>query len=1298
MAFFTYRTGLKSLVLFVTLVVLHASSFGQQSVARQWSETQLSCIRKYFAKPTVHARHLSHVSIAMYDAWAVYDDEAQPYLLGQTWGGFNCPFNGITMPADGDLLAAQEKAISYAAYRTLWNRYTIFAPGANLLTIQGYLNDRMALLGYDTAITSTDYSDGDPAKLGNYIAAKFQEFALQDGSNQQLNYANTQYAPINGQLQPAYPGNPDVVDPNRWQALVLGQCVDQSNNPVECPPGTGTPALSHEWGNVIPFALTEDQADTLERDGLNWKVYLDPGPPPYLDTTVQTGMDESFFKWGYVMNIIWHSFHNNDDGVMVDASPNSVGGLNITSNAQLPQTFEDYQAFYNLYEGGVNDPGHAINPATGVPYEPQMIPRKDFSRVLSQYWADGPNSETPPGHWFKLFNEVEDNMALLSIEKRWMGEEAVSDLEWDIKGYFALGGGIHDAAIACWGTKGYYDYTRPIMAIRWMGVKGQSTDLNLPHYHPAGLPLIPGYIELVEEGDSLAGDNNEHLYKIKIFSWKGPFAATGEDGAGWLLAENWWTYQTAGFVTPPFAGYYSGHSTYSRTAAEIMTLITGDEYFPGGMAEFVAAQDEYLLADDGPSATVKLQWATYRDASDQCSLSRIYGGLHPPQDDIPGRTVGLIVGPQAVNKANEFFHSNPAQVALATQTAIISDANVGVSWSVTITFDKAMDQSVAPQLILLNNAAASSLELTGGMWTDALHYVAEYNVLDNNVTIGNIVISAQGAQDLNGVSNMPGVSAAFSIDTQNPTATTNIIGAEAIINESSVEANNGFDVIVEFSEEMNTGNNPQFTFSEAGSNFVLDGSSAWTSGTTYRAVFNLVDSNEEATNIDIEIAAATDAAGNNQLITMLNDALNIDTNAPAGDLSINQNTISDSNTGDVLNVILNYDSPMNTSIVPAIAVTGISLSNNFTLGGGSWNAEGTTYTANYVILDGNVEADGVSFTASDAQDLAGNTQTVPISSDALSIDTKNPVVNSVSAGSSLLADTNTGSPFVLAIAFDEAMNAAAPTISFGQNIPSLTLNAAASSWNGNTYNAVYNLTDDNIEFSDIVVSVSGGSDAVGNTQSAVHFAYDVFSIDTQNPEVSSLNTSTSVINSGDVGANTFAVTVNFTEAMDQTSAPDITFDPAAGLTPSAASGWDSDYTYTAHYDVAAGESSVSNISVSVGTASTDVAGNPMLSATFENAFSIDIVNSLMEFDGSSAWTIYPNPVLVGDDIRIQLPATIGTARIMIFDGQGKMVHDLSYTGNNSPMVVTTSAWAEGMYMVKLISENTQGSMPVSVVR
>jgi hypothetical protein len=36
----------------------------------------------------------------------------------------------------------------------------------------------------------------------------------------------------------------------------------------------------------------------------------------------------------------------------------------------------------------------------------------------------------------------------------------------------------------------------------------------------------------------------------------------------------------------------------------------------------------------GPSQTLKLQWASYRDAGDQCGLSRLYGGVHVPQDDI----------------------------------------------------------------------------------------------------------------------------------------------------------------------------------------------------------------------------------------------------------------------------------------------------------------------------------------------------------------------------------------------------------------------------------------------------------------------------------------------------------------------------------------------------------------------------------------------------------------------------------------------------------------------------------------
>jgi hypothetical protein len=129
-------------------------------------------------------------------------------------------------------------------------------------------------------------------------------------------------------------------------------------------------------------------------------------------------------------------------------------------------------------------------------------------------------------------------------------------------------------------------------------------------------------------------------------------------GVGWILAEEWWPYQRPTFVTPPFAGYVSGHSTYSRAAAEVMTLLTGDEYFPGGVGEFYCPANEFLVFEDGPSVNVTLQWAKYYDASDQCSLSRIWGGIHPGADDIPGRLMGQVIGPDAYDHALIFFEGS----------------------------------------------------------------------------------------------------------------------------------------------------------------------------------------------------------------------------------------------------------------------------------------------------------------------------------------------------------------------------------------------------------------------------------------------------------------------------------------------------------------------------------------------------------------------------------------------------------------------------------------------------------------
>jgi len=232
-----------------------------------------------------------------------------------------------------------------------------------------------------------------------------------------------------------------------------------------------------------------------------------------------------------------------------------------------------------------------------------------------------------------------------------------------VKAYLALGGSMHDAAVAVWGIKGYYDYIRPIAAIRSLCELGQCSDPKQPSFHPDGVNLSPGLVEVVTAETTMPGERHEHLAgeegKIALFSWRGPdFIGDPESefaGVGWILAENWWPYQRPSFVTPPFAGYVSGHSTFSRTAAELLTLLTGSPYFPGGLGEFVAPANEFLVFEDGPSVDVVLQWASYNDASDQASMSRIWGGIHPPADDLPARRIGTKVAPDAWNLAARHF-------------------------------------------------------------------------------------------------------------------------------------------------------------------------------------------------------------------------------------------------------------------------------------------------------------------------------------------------------------------------------------------------------------------------------------------------------------------------------------------------------------------------------------------------------------------------------------------------------------------------------------------------------------------
>ena len=613
----------------------------EHSLAREWNELLLTAIRNDLARPTVHARNLFHVSAAMYDAWAMFDDEATPYLLGNTVNGFTgCPLESFV--SNEGVERSREVAISFAAYKVLLHRFGS-SPGAAVSVPP--MRSFMSELGLNPDTRLDDLASGSPVALGNYIANCYIAYGQQDGSNEQNDYANQYYQPVNENLFPRSAGNPNISDLNRYQLLTLARFVDQGGNVF-----TDSPEfLSAEWGNVFPFSMTNEDRVKYSRDGDDYYVYNDPGLPPLINDSREGMSDE--YKWGFNLVSIWGAHLDPSDGVMWDISPGSIGNA-----PELPTDFRDYRNFYKL-EGGDISEGHEINPITGQPYPENVVPRGDYSRVLAEFWADGPDSETPPGHWFTILNFVNDHPM---SDTRFKGEgEPLPQLEWDIKAYFTLGGAMHDAAVSAWSIKGWYDYIRPISAIRGMGDLGQSSDPNLPNYNPQGLLLEPGFIEQVQPGDPLASQAADNIDRVKVLSWRGPDfignPANTVAGVGWIMANSWWPYQRPTFVTPPFAGYVSGHSTYSRAAAEVLERLTGDPFFPGGVGEFVAPRNEFLVFEDGPSVDVVLQWATYRDASDQTSLSRIWGGIHPPADDIPGRIIGAKIGNQAFNYAENFF-------------------------------------------------------------------------------------------------------------------------------------------------------------------------------------------------------------------------------------------------------------------------------------------------------------------------------------------------------------------------------------------------------------------------------------------------------------------------------------------------------------------------------------------------------------------------------------------------------------------------------------------------------------------
>ncbi|WP_279483352.1 vanadium-dependent haloperoxidase [Aureimonas sp. SK2] len=220
-------------------------------------------------------------------------------------------------------------------------------------------------------------------------------------------------------------------------------------------------------------------------------------------------------------------------------------------------------------------------------------------KIVAEYWADGPRSLLPPGHWCEIAGEV--------------SRHDLHDVDKDAKLFFALSNSILDASIATWEAKRFYDYVRPITAIRW---------------------LYAGFT---------------------IDAWGGPGLGTTK-----VRGEKWRPFQKDTFPTPPFPEYCSGHSAFSMAAATVLkhfrSVASGRSLSESDRFPLEHLQELPLAADpDINGLPVRLTWETFTEAAISAGESRIFGGIHFYQGNVAGLDLGRKVGEKAWAKAQSFF-------------------------------------------------------------------------------------------------------------------------------------------------------------------------------------------------------------------------------------------------------------------------------------------------------------------------------------------------------------------------------------------------------------------------------------------------------------------------------------------------------------------------------------------------------------------------------------------------------------------------------------------------------------------
>jgi hypothetical protein len=228
-------------------------------------------------------------------------------------------------------------------------------------------------------------------------------------------------------------------------------------------------------------------------------------------------------------------------------------------------------------------------------------------KAIVEFMRDGPRSTGQSGHWLRFAQAV--------------SRRDKHDIDKDVKLFFAVGVVAFDAFIAAWESKRFYDSSRPWTLVRYY-YKGQN-----------------------------------------VHGWGGPGKGVVE-----MPAEEWHPYSPYNFITPPFPGYVSGHSTVSAACAKVLELFTGSDRFgeveKRRAGELTEAEYECKIIqtklgqspqDAKLTCEVALDLPTFTATAEMAGISRVMGGYHIQADNVAGLEMGRKVAMYVFPKTQAYF-------------------------------------------------------------------------------------------------------------------------------------------------------------------------------------------------------------------------------------------------------------------------------------------------------------------------------------------------------------------------------------------------------------------------------------------------------------------------------------------------------------------------------------------------------------------------------------------------------------------------------------------------------------------